>query len=316
MRSRKPKRRTSTRATPLTVVQILAWADQWRRRFGTWPRVLSGRIPGALGEKWVNVDMALRLGLRGLEKGSSLIRLLADHRGARNPKSLPNMTVPGILAWADAHHRRTGAWPNENSGSIVDAPGETWIAVCTALGGGARGLPGGSSLARVLAQHRGVRNRGDLPRLTQKQVLVWADAHFQRTGEWPTNKSGPIPDASGENWNTVALAMHNGQRGFKRHSSLARLLHRCRGVRNLQDLAPLAIATILAWADAHHRRTGKWPNAKAGPIQEAPGETWSAVVNALHVGSRGLRRRSSLATVLARHRGVPNVQDLPASLCH
>ena len=52
------------------------------------------------------------------------------------------------------------------SGPINGAPGETWSAVTSALGVGRRGFGGGSSLARLLAKYRGVRNHMDVPRLT------------------------------------------------------------------------------------------------------------------------------------------------------
>ena len=45
---------------------------------------------------------------------------------------------------------------------------------------------------------RGVRRRACLPRLTRKCILIWAKAHKQRTGKWPTCASGPILDAPGE----------------------------------------------------------------------------------------------------------------------
>jgi hypothetical protein len=42
------------------------------------------------------------------------------------------------------------------SGAIIDAPGETWSGVNAALERGNRGLPGGSSLARLIKKHLGV----------------------------------------------------------------------------------------------------------------------------------------------------------------
>ena len=69
------------------------------------------------------------------------------------------LTEAQILAWADAHHARAGAWPTERSGPVAVAPGETWRAIDNALRRGHRGLPGYSTLARLLAQHR----RGSRP---------------------------------------------------------------------------------------------------------------------------------------------------------
>src|SRR5205085_673482 len=41
--------------------------------------------------------------------------------------------------------------------------------------------------------------------------------------------------------------------------------------RRLRDAAPRPLTgeMILAWADAHHERTGEWPRIEAGAIQDA-----------------------------------------------
>jgi hypothetical protein len=65
----------------LTVAQILAWADAHGAWAGDWPRTGSGPVPEGPGESWRRIDNALRYGLRGLEGGSSLARLLEQARG-------------------------------------------------------------------------------------------------------------------------------------------------------------------------------------------------------------------------------------------
>src|SRR5262249_32842998 len=119
---------------------------------------------------------------------------------------------------------RTGRWPAVKSGPIPEAPGETWVAVDQALRMGARGLPGGSSLAGLLLKRRGVRNPAALPRLSEEQILHWADAHFQRTGRWPKYDDGPIVGVEGETWGAVQNALRSGRRGLQGGSSLARFL--------------------------------------------------------------------------------------------
>jgi hypothetical protein len=311
MKHRKGQPRLFRGLPELSGPQILAWADAWHQRWGTWPRVASGRIPGTLGETWKKVDSALYSAGRGLPYRSSLARLLAEHRGVRNPRRLPPLTIDQILRWADNHYRRTGTWPSDRLGAIAGTPGETWTAVGLALRVGRRELPGGSSLAMLLAQHRGVRNKRALPRFKQGQVLAWADAYHRRTGNWPTRNSGPVVEAPGETWNAVDTALRDGLRGFQGGCSLARLLAQHRQVRNPDNLPPLSVAKILAWADSFHRRTGAWPHHKSGAIAEAPGETWTAVDSALRAGMRGLRGTSSLARLLAQHRGVRNRKALP-----
>jgi len=68
---------------------------------------------------------------------------------------------------------------------------------------------------------------------------------------------------------------------------------------------PLTIERILAWADQHYERTGKWPTVGSGEVFGEPGESWMAINRALGRGSRGLPDGSSLSTLLAKHRGVP-----------
>src|SRR5437870_1611020 len=174
--------------------------------------------------------------------------------------------IAHILAWADAHCKRSGCWPNLNSGRISGTLDETWRRVDSALRIGLRGLRGGSSLARLLAEQRGVRNRSCLPRLTIKQILAWADEHYGRTGEWPTSESGPIFGASGETWKAIDHALRLGMRSLRGGSSLSRLLAKQRGVRNIQDLPRLSLKQLLPWFDARHRRTGPSPTRVAGPV--------------------------------------------------
>jgi hypothetical protein len=205
------------------------------------------------------------------------------------------------IAWADAHQRRTGDWPRIDSGTITDAPDETWNAVQVALQVGLRGLDGGSSLAQLLAKQRGVRNKKALPPLRPKQILKWADAHKRRMGKWPVVLSGAIAEAPGETWQAVQVALDRGSRGLPGGSSLARFLAEYRGVRNSKDLPPLTTGLILKWVDAHHKRFGNWPKKTDGPILDAPSETWLAVDASPLRGQRGLPGGSSLARLQEQH---------------
>ena len=207
---------------------------------------------------------------------------------------LPPLTQDQILRWADAHYRRTAGWPTCECGPIRDAPGETWKAIDQALRLGMRTLRGGSSLARLLARRRGVRNLQELPRLTEKQILAWADAHNRRTGVWPTSKSGAIPGTWSETWTGVNAALQKGRRGFPGGSSLARLLARRRGVRNPKQPAPLTARQILRWARAYRRDHGRWPDRYSGAVAPGKGETWGMIDRALRIGLRGLAGNTSL----------------------
>jgi hypothetical protein len=68
----------------------------------------------------------------------------------------------------------------------------------------------------------------------------------------------------------------------------------------------LTIDDILAWADEHHARIGRWPSARSGPVDGAVGETWAAINQALAHHRRGLfTAYPSLSALLAKHRKRP-----------
>jgi hypothetical protein len=244
------------------------------------------------------VDDALKKGRGGLPAGSSLAWLRARERGVPHSRGLSRLTEDQILRWADAFHESTGRWPTRRSGPIKDAPGETWNGVDSALIQGGRGLPGGSSLSRLVPIQGTTRKRSHPPRLTVQQILAWADAFHARTGKWPNVASGPIAKAPGESWRIVHEALYGGYRGLPGGSSLAKLLHQERRVRSPGHLPPLSIPQVLQWAQAHHDRHRRWPTPSSGSIPEAPAEMWVKIDRALRDGLRGLPGGGSLARLL------------------
>lgn len=298
------------RRSRLTIAQILEWADSHFKRTGEWPTAESGRVWGAPDESWINIDSALRTGLRGLQRGQSLARLLAKHRGVRNRKGLPPYSVTLLLTWIDARHDAKGAWPHRDDGPIPGTNGETWFAVDMALSKGLRGMPGGSSLAKFLMIKRGVRNKMALPRLKLAQVLDWVDEHKKDKGTWPIPESGPIPGTT-ETWLGIDKALRKGARGLRR-SSLSRVLESHRGVQPKQRRQrELSIREILAWGDIEKTKKGKWPTVWSGPIDSCPGERWGKVQHALLHGARGLPGGMTLSQLWAEHRGARIHLNLP-----
>jgi len=93
------------------------------------------------------IDAALSRGNRGLPGGSSLAKLLTDHRSVRNIHGLAALAIRQILAWANARKRMTGRCPNQYCGQITGT-NETWSGINHSLNLGSRGLSGGFRVAR------------------------------------------------------------------------------------------------------------------------------------------------------------------------
>src|SRR5262249_15804658 len=169
---------------------------------------------------------------------------------------------------------------------------------------------GEDTMARPFQGFHVLPELGNRPLLTIKMVLGWVDAHREATGCWPNTRSGRIAESPfGENWSALDEALRHGCRGLPGGQSLARLLEEYRGVkRRMSDAgaaraaeagrwaraerkgcrATLSVELILAWADAYHAETGRWPNVRSGWVRGVRGESWSTVNNALRRGRRGL----------------------------
>jgi hypothetical protein len=136
---------------------------------------------------------------------------------------LPPLTEKRILAWADAFYAKNGKWPS-NDPEPISGTEENWSAVDQALRVGVRGLPGGSSLAQLLAKRRGKRNKKRLPPLSEAKIIAWAHRHFLAEGRWPEKSSGAIPQSPGDTWRAIDAALRGGYRGLPGGSGLTKLL--------------------------------------------------------------------------------------------
>jgi hypothetical protein len=63
------------RRRPLSVREILRWADAYREATGYWPQPSSGSIPGTVGETWGQVNQALYKGVRSLPGELGYVKL-------------------------------------------------------------------------------------------------------------------------------------------------------------------------------------------------------------------------------------------------
>ncbi len=212
------------------------------------------------------------------------------------------LTVDQILDWADDYKRSTGIWPSITSGRI-DGTNHTWGRIDRALRQGSYGLRGRITLARLLEVKRGVNDAPrakpvkNLPPLSLKQILSWADAYFEKYGTWPDATSGPI-DGTNENWKYIEHWLNYGTRGFAGGYSLVSLLRHERGVISRAIPTKLNITKVLRWVANYRSEHGGWPTSASGVIP-GTGATWNEVDTALKNGLLGLPRGSSLPSLIA-----------------
>ena len=205
--------------------QIWKSAESWYDRTGYWPSDRTkGAIPELPDDTWNSVNQALRHGFRGLPGESSLSQFLS-YRGVVNRSSRLNLTENQVWEAAQAWYGRTGTWPSQHiKEEVPDLSGCTWNAINHALVKGFRGLPRGSSLSQFLTS-RGASNRGSKENLTENQVWEAAQAWYNRTKGWPSQRTkGEIPELPGYTWVAINSALRVGGRGLAGGSFLPRLL--------------------------------------------------------------------------------------------
>lgn len=135
----------------LTPEYILGRAQERIKANGRWPGQRSGAVEGGYpGDTWRGYDQALKVGLRGLPGGSSLAQLM-ETIGYINHLSKPDLTPEFILERSREYREANNKWPSLYSGHVEGGhAGDTWKGYDRALMVGCRGLPGGSSLAKLL----------------------------------------------------------------------------------------------------------------------------------------------------------------------
>jgi hypothetical protein len=232
---------------------------------------------------------------------------MEDRRKGRRITKFADLDESLILYWADAHFRRHGVWPNNRSGPVDGRPGETWSNVNKALNNGHRGLPGGSSLSKLLEAQRGVPRHADLPSLTVDKILEWADLHLDRHQRYPIATDGKVDDNPRETWAKIDSALNKGYRGLPGGITLSKLLHEHRGKFRQSELPKLTEEQILGWMDEHFARTGEWPTLNSGAIHASPSDNWRTIEGDLYKGLRGLPGKTSLARLAIVHRGRPDL---------
>jgi hypothetical protein len=292
------------RGTRLRLAQILEWADAHRAATGDWPTPGSGSVGAAsFPVTWFALEEALNAGRWGLPYGLTLAHLLGVHRRVVYRHTSRALSIEQILSWADAHHTATGAWPKCSSGGVLHAAlPVTWAAIDGALRAGGHGLPGGSKLSRLLAEHRQVRSRLDEV-LSTETILAWADAHFETTGEWPHTGTGAVRAAAYRiTWSAINYDLSRGKRGLPGGSTLSLLLKNHRRTRRCGSGRTPRLEQILAWADAHHAATGLWPSTGCGRSPADPGGvSWTSLAVAVRAGRCGFPKGTSLWQLLAEH---------------
>lgn len=142
------------------------------------------------------------------------------------------LTTQIILDDADKFFQLHGVWPNTSrpSNTVPGKPNETWTNYDIYLNKGYRGLPGGSSLAKLLNKERGVQNKRNRP-LTQD--IIWEDIKefYKIHGKYPNKREKlPVPNKPFETWSGYSSALYFGTRGVIRGSLNKLIKERSKGI--------------------------------------------------------------------------------------
>lgn len=305
----------------MTEESIIQAVQKHIRRRGVPPTRLTGDASWCFGgpETWLNIDNALRFGLRGLDGGSSLFRFLVE-KGFREP--LPDSSPVSEPEIAQALREFAGDHRGRLPFQIglqapvepyLDLPGVTWATIDGRLRHGRCGLTGGKSL-RVLAVEAGLcHERGKCPPL--EDVRRAGKKYAEEHGRFPPRSGDATPYfGQQESWNRVRSLL-----GREYNMTLAEALQGLGiprpKIRRSRIL--LSEEQIEAAVHSFKEETGKLPVYYSGEAAthfkaEDGSLTWNMVNRALQKGTRGLEGGNTLASFLVqkgfrpRKSGGPN----------
>jgi len=209
----------SIKKPDLTLPMIHEAMRKFDKTHGHRPRPQDGDASIHFGypETWSAVDTALLKGSRGLVGGSSLTKE-ALQLGLRNRK--PTLTLAQVKKAIREYHKKHGHPPTTYSGdaSAHFESSETWMAINAALRAGVRGLPGGSSLAK-LKKEMDLGTRLTIP-MVHKAIRSFYVEHRKR----PVVKSGDASKYFGFpiTWGTVSKNLRKGGLGLPGGSNLSK----------------------------------------------------------------------------------------------
>ena len=141
-----------------------------------------------------------------------------------------NLNYDIICGWIERFHVDMGYYPKGVSGSIpYSEDGITWHALDLALTLGWRGLPGNSSLSKLLGERFGIVNKTNTKQYTEKKIKQWIKRYIKDHGVFPIYESGLVEYAEPDgfipiHWAAINTILRTGGRGLLGNKSLKKLM--------------------------------------------------------------------------------------------
>jgi len=182
-----------------------------------------------------------------------------------------------------------------------------WNSVDYSLYVGQRGLPGKNSLAKLSKEYLGKKKYI----LSSETIVEWIKLFHDKYGEYPKfNDSRRIPEMD-LSWCAIDASLKRGQNGLPGGDSVANMIYRYFGKKNIKNLHNLYIDEIVDWMILFEKEYGKYPTQQDNRvIKEMGEETWKSINSSLLAGRRGLEK-SSLGKIKEKYFDVKNQKNLP-----
>ena len=297
----------------LTEEKIIEAAFEQFKDTGKWPtnKDSESKIPLLPGDNWTAINQAGQSGLRSLEKGRTLAKILEPTKLLHGSKVKGSLLIEEeIIKAAIEHFDKTGKWPTcaDSTSKIPLLPGDTWAAINDAGRGGFRNLEKGRTLAVILNPIKvkyGSKVITQGGTLIVEKIIKAAIQHFDKTGNWPTSadSQSEIPLLPGDNWSAINSAGKNGGRSLEKGRTLSKILEPIKvkyGYKVKAKGGQLTVEKIIKAAIEHFDKTRKWPTCddSESKIPLLPEDNWNAINSAGHRGCRGLEKGLTLAKIL------------------
>ena len=237
--------------TAVSEAELLEWIRAYREKTGEWPSISNKDVwhKDAAGQwhitpkvNWSQVDSWLRIGIWGLEGGSTLAQL-RQKNGLCDPYEFGTISEAQVMLWTKLYHEKTEEWPKQVSKDVWQKdeagqwqimPGLNWSQIHLWFNQGLRGFPGGYTLSD-LRQKNGLCDPYEFGQVSENKIISWMRQFEEKTGKWPKQSDKEVweKDEEGKwraiprlNWSALELWLRQGMRGLPGGSTVSQLRKR------------------------------------------------------------------------------------------
>lgn len=243
------------------------------------------------------LDLALRIGYRGLKGGSSLLDLVSESLGLRGRGQDIDLNEAKIEVLN--YFKKYGKRPTKRCKNFLLSDGTSLENLDRFLKK-KKNKENGSSLSEFINNILGVPQKENFD---LGEIRTEIKKYYNKKSKKPTEHSEDFFLPDGTTARNLANSFRKGLRGLDGNISFPEFANQVLGLKEKKDLD---VSMIIKELKKYHKKNKKYPNKRDASFFLADGTSATSLDQALRMGFRGLDGGSSLAKLIEEISGKPS----------